>query len=101
MADIRVDPAALEALAQRLAYLAAQFEGLGDLMEDFERASGSKEVTRRLEDFADNWSDKRPKVVQQLQKLAGIAAGAACYYREREAALAAEAARAAERIGAG
>lgn len=100
MADIRVDPAALEELAKRLAGLKVEFEGLGELMEDYERAAGSREVARKLEDFADNWSHERQKITEQLQKLAAMAAGASCFYREREAALAAELNQSAGRIGA-
>ncbi|MEW6474851.1 MAG: hypothetical protein AB1679_21585 [Actinomycetota bacterium] len=101
MADIRVDPAALEELARRLAGLKVEFEGLGDLMEDYERSAGSREIARKLEDFADNWSDQRAKVAEQLQKLAAMAAGASCFYREREAALAAELNQAAGPTGQG
>ena len=101
MADIRVDPTALEELAKRLAGLKVEFDGLGQLMEDYERAAGSREVARKLEDFADNWSGERTRITEQLQKLAGMAAGASCFYRQREAALAAEADEAAGHIGAG
>jgi hypothetical protein len=88
--DIRVDPDALEELARQLARLKDEFEGQEALMEDYEATAGHRKVADKLEDFADNWSDKRGKVLEQLGQLAAMAVGAASFYREREAGLAAQ-----------
>lgn len=70
----------LQDLASRLSGLAEEFEGLDDRMEGYEGDLGHRDVAKALHDFADNWSDKREKLVKQMHELSGYVQIAADTY---------------------
>lgn len=84
MTQFSVDPSALRDMAGRLRGLQEEFEGLEDTVGGYESAVGSEELAGKLESFADNWSDKRKQVAEQMQNVAGYAAAAADAYTQHE-----------------
>ena len=74
------DVGELQDLASRLSGLAEEFEGLDDRMEGFEAEVGHRDVAKALDDFANNWSDKREKLVKEMRELAGYVKIAADTY---------------------
>ena len=87
MADIKVDPDKLDALAAELTRLRDEFAGLHERVEQYEGFLGHKKLAEELHSTADNWSKKRDKLIEHLDDLAGMATQAATYYRDREAGI--------------
>ena len=89
MAELEVDIAALRNMAGRLKGLKEEFESQDALTSGHQHAVGSPEIAGALDDFADNWSDKRKELGEMLEEVAGYAVMAADAYAETEQALAA------------
>lgn len=89
MAELEVDIAALRDMAGRLKGLKEEFEDQDALITGNEDAVGSPEVAGVLNDFVDNWSDKREELGEMLEEVAGYAVMAADAYAETEQTLAA------------
>ncbi len=86
MTTFEVDVAALRDMASRLKGLKEEFESQEDVLSG-EDAVGSPEVAGALDDFANNWSDKRKQLGEMLQEVAGYAQLAADAYQETEEGL--------------
>lgn len=80
MTEFTVDVAALRDMAGRLKGLKEDFESQDDTMSGYEDALGSDELAGALNDFADNWSDKREQIGEMLQEVSGYAEMAADAY---------------------
>lgn len=72
--------AELQDLASRLTGLAAEFDGLDHRLAGYEADVGHHDVAKALHDFADNWSDKREKLLKEMKELAGYVTIAAETY---------------------
>lgn len=72
--------AGLADLAARLNGLVGEFDGLDDRLKGFEGDVGHRDVAEALHDFADNWGDKREKLLEKLRQLAGFVQVAADTY---------------------
>ena len=81
MADIKVDPDKLEALAGELLRLRNEFAGLRQRVDDYEDFLGHKKLAEELRSTADNWSKKRDKLIEHLDALSAMATQAAEHYR--------------------
>lgn len=88
MADIKVDPDKLDALARDLGRLRAEFAGLKDRVADYEAAVGHRKLADELESTATNWSKKRDKLLEDLDELAAMATDAAAHYRDLDSRMA-------------
>jgi uncharacterized protein YukE len=88
MADIKVDPDKLDALAAELTRLRHEFAGLRQRVDDYECFLGHKKLAEELHSTADNWSKKREKLIEHLDGLAGLATQAANHYRNLDATMA-------------
>jgi uncharacterized protein YukE len=88
MADIKVDPDTLDALARELTRLRNEFAGLRQRVDQYEDFLGHKKLAEELRSTADNWSKKRDRLVEHLDGLAGMATQAAQHYRGLDAAMA-------------
>ncbi len=84
MTRFEVDVAALRDMSARLKGLKDEFESQEDTVRGYEEAVGSPEIAGALDDFADNWSDKRKEIGEMLENVAGYAQMAADAYRETE-----------------
>ena len=84
MSQFSVDPSALADMAGRLRGLQQEFDGLDDTVDGYESAVGSEELAERLRSFADNWSDKRKEIGEQIENVAGYATAAADAYSQHE-----------------
>lgn len=85
-----VSPAEVADLAGRLQGLREEFDGLEDYIGRYQsiEVCGHEHVGGKLEEFADNWSDKKRDMSKQLEELAGYAQGAADGYSRTEGDLA-------------
>ena len=81
MADIKVDPDKLDALAAELLKLRDEFAGLVQRVEDYDDFLGHKKLAEELRSTADNWSKKRDKLIEHLDALSAMATQAAEHYR--------------------
>ena len=90
MADIKVDPDKLDALAGELRRLRDEFAGLRQRVDDYEDFLGHKKLAEELRSTADNWSKKRDKLIAHLDALATMATDAATHYRGLDATMAAQ-----------
>jgi len=72
--------AELTDLAARLSGLIGEFDGLDDRLKGFEGDVGHHDVADALHDFADNWGDKREKLLKKLKELSGFVKIAADTY---------------------
>ena len=88
MADIKVDPEKLDALARELTRLRNEFAGLRQRVDQYEEFLGHKKLAEELRSTADNWSKKRDKLIEHLDGLAGMATQAAQHYRGLDATMA-------------
>jgi len=83
-----VDVAELRDMAGRLKGLKEEFESQEDTVSGYDDAVGSNEVAGALEEFANNWSDKRRELAEKLEEVAGYASMAADAYHQTEGDLA-------------
>jgi hypothetical protein len=81
MADIKVDPDKLDALAAELRRLRDEFVRLPKRVDEYEDFVGHKKLAEELRSTADNWSKKRDKLIEHLDALAAMATDAAEHYR--------------------
>jgi uncharacterized coiled-coil DUF342 family protein len=88
MADIKVDPDKLDALAAELTRLRHEFAGLRQRVDDYDDFLGHKKLAEELRSTADNWSKKRDKLIAELDALAGMATQAANHYRTLDTTMA-------------
>ncbi len=84
MAELEVELSALRDMAGRLKGLKNEFESQDSKVSGFEDALGAPEVAGALDDFANNWSDKRKELAEMLEQVAGYATLAADAYTETE-----------------
>ena len=75
-ADLTYDISELDALASRLTRLGDQMSSDGRLGDVGADEVNSSEVSDALDDFADNWDDKRTEVAQSLAALSEMVAQA-------------------------
>ena len=88
MADIKVDPDKLDALAAELKRLRDEFAGLRQRVDDYDDFLGHKKLAEELRSTADNWSKKRDKLIEHLDALSSMATQAAADYRGLDTAMA-------------
>ena len=88
MADIKVDPDKLDALAGELMRLKNEFAGLRQRVDDYDEFLGHKKLAEELRSTADNWSKKRDKLIEHLDALSAMATQAATHYRNLDATMA-------------
>ena len=88
MADIKVDPDKLDALAGELLRLKNEFAGLRQRVDDYDEFLGHKKLAEELRSTADNWSKKRDKLIAHLEALSGMATQAAAHYRGLDTSMA-------------
>jgi hypothetical protein len=88
MADIKVDPDKLDALAAELLRLRNEFAGLVARVDEYDDFLGHKKLAEELRSTADNWSKKRDKLIEHLDALSGMATQAAAHYRGLDATMA-------------
>jgi hypothetical protein len=88
MAEIKVDPEKLDALARELDSLRNEFAGLRERVDQYEDFLGDKKLAEELRSTADNWSKKRAKLIDHLTGLSGMATQAAQHYRGLDATMA-------------
>jgi hypothetical protein len=88
MADIKVDPDKLDALAAELRRLRDQFANLERDAEEYDDFVGHKGLAEELRSTANNWSKKRDKLIENLEALATMADDAAEHYRCLDSAMA-------------
>jgi hypothetical protein len=81
MADIKVDPDKLDALAAELLKLRNELAGLEKRVDDYDDFLGHKKLAEELRSTADNWSKKRDKLIEDLGALSDMATDAAKHYR--------------------
>ena len=84
MTEFAVDVAALRDMSARLKGLKEDFESQEDTVHGYEDAVGAPEIAGALDDFADNWSDKRKELAEMLENVAGYSQMAADAYQETE-----------------
>lgn len=89
MAELEVDIGALREMAGRLKGLEQEFASQRATFAEYADAVGSPDIAGALNDFGDNWSDKREELSEMFQQVAGYAQMAADAYAETEDALAA------------
>ena len=80
MAQYEHEVSELQDLASRLNGLVEEFDHLGRRMHGFEADVGHHDVAKALHGFAENWSDKREKLLGELRELSGYVKVAADTY---------------------
>ena len=89
MSRIVADADELDALARELGRLKREIETIGARLAGYESAGlGPERVRRAVDRVASNWSDAREKLLDELEAISGLVAGAACAYRETDDRLA-------------
>ncbi|MGH9243947.1 MAG: WXG100 family type VII secretion target [Acidimicrobiales bacterium] len=84
-----VTPPEVKAMASRLRGLREEFESIDDDTEGYASVdvSGDERVGSKLEDFGNNWDDKRHEMANKMGELAELADGAADAYAQTEQAI--------------
>ena len=80
MSRIEVDIPALADMAQQLMALKEEFSAIEDVVDGFEEAVGSEEISDKLHSFATNWSDEKEELGEKMEQVAGYADAAAQAY---------------------
>ncbi|MDT0307482.1 hypothetical protein RM780_10960 [Streptomyces sp. DSM 44917] len=77
MPDIVLTLAEIRELGQSLRLIAAEFDNSEDIAEEYAEIVGHDDLAHELEEFADNWSNHRRALMENLQGLAEAAQTAA------------------------
>ncbi|MGH3874371.1 MAG: hypothetical protein ACRDSR_23200 [Pseudonocardiaceae bacterium] len=75
-ADLTVDYAMLAHSAQSLRLIATEFDGADARRDANTGIWGSCDVARAMNDFVDNWDRHRGKLVESINNVGGMCAGA-------------------------
>ncbi|MDT0345947.1 type VII secretion target [Streptomyces litchfieldiae] len=70
MADLTVTVADVRELADRLRFIAAEFEDSEDIADAYAEQMGHGDLAHEVEQFAANWKHKRRKLMENLQSFA-------------------------------
>ncbi|MFC8731949.1 hypothetical protein ACFT5B_05770 [Luteimicrobium sp. NPDC057192] len=70
--DLQLDMGALRQLAEDLKKVEAEFKDADDRSEDAADATGHDGLRGEVQDFADKWTVKREKMLENVTKLQGI-----------------------------
>lgn len=90
MTDLSYDLAAIQSLGSELLTIADVMNGNSAVVQYDEPDVGHERVHSALEEFADNWDDKREQLTESLKAVGGMALQAADVLKEADDALAAE-----------
>jgi hypothetical protein len=78
----------LQDLGEDLGRVRDEFKNVEDHTDNYDGAMGSGHVVDKLHEFSENWSDKREKLVEQLDGVSQAALAAAEAYRETDTQIA-------------
>ncbi|MGP4110665.1 hypothetical protein ACTWP5_07080 [Streptomyces sp. 4N509B] len=87
MSDLRLSTDDVRELGEKLRFIATEFEGANDIAEEYGEAVSHGDLAHELEQFAENWENKRGELMEGLQELANAAVGAAEGFEGLERAL--------------
>lgn len=79
-----VEPATLRELGGQLRTLKEELDGIENMVDGYDGATGSAYVADRLQAFGENWSDKREEISEQLEAVSSYAGAAADAYSGTE-----------------
>lgn len=88
MADIKVDPEQLSALAARLQQIKQALQNAGHQSSGYEGSLGSSNAAGSLSNFISDWSNGRQEICNGIDSCHQELAGASQSYTRQEAALA-------------
>lgn len=66
----------IEQLGLGLNVVAGELENSESIADDYGEDAGNDDLASALESFADNWSDKRDEIVEDIRIIAALAEGA-------------------------
>ncbi|MGH3384932.1 MAG: hypothetical protein ACRDO1_10175 [Nocardioidaceae bacterium] len=72
---IQVEPDDLIDTGKALRYVATEFDAAGDISEEYGEIVGHSGLKDKLEDFADNWDDKRAEMLEAINGLGEASEG--------------------------
>ncbi len=87
--EFAVEPVALKELGGQLHTLKEELDEVENMVDGYDEAAGSAFVADRLRAFAENWSDRREEISDQLEAVSSYASAAADASRDTEGNLAA------------
>lgn len=88
VSDLVVDYDKIEELGTGLETIRSELKNSESIAEEYGEDVSHSGLADALDDFADNWSDKRQEIVEQIGTLAEIAQGSAQAFRALDRALA-------------
>lgn len=87
MSDLVISTDEVRELGEKLRFVAAEFEGANDIAEEYAEVVSHGDLAHELEQFADNWENKRNELMEKLHGLAEAAVASADGYDGFEQAL--------------